>query len=223
MSNNLSEKSKSYYEEIDVYQRFSDAEDYLKLVENYLMPEVKDKIVLDLGCGNGKYLNLFRHSANIIYGLDLSPNQLSLVKDSKKIICADASQLPIRENSLDLIYSCWMFGTILDEQRRLCAMTEAKRILKPGGKIILVENSNSGEFEKVRGRLDDSCERTKKYNNWIISQDFIKVKELKTYFKFNSAQEANDTFKNIWKDRFMGSVNEKIQHNISIFEWAKID
>ena len=222
ISNDLSEKSASYYSESDVYHKFSQAEDYLNLVENYLRNEVKNKDVLDLGCGNGKYLSLLENYCQALYGLDLSSEQLALIHKKEIVICADASAIPLQSESLDLIYSCWMFGTILDEEKRLKAINEAKRVIKLGGKIILVENSEFSEFEKIRGRTQDPLKRTEKYNEWLFSQNFILKTQLDTYFKFPNEQEANTVFRQIWKDRFLGPVSSTIQHDISIMEWTKL-
>ena len=56
---NLSEKSKNYYEENDIYEIFSIAEDYPNKIYEYLLPKIKGKIVLDLGCGTGKFMQKF--------------------------------------------------------------------------------------------------------------------------------------------------------------------
>lgn len=220
MSNNLSENSISYYDESNIYKIFSDAEDCLGLVQDYLLTQVKNKECLDLGCGNGKYLKLLGKNAKLIYGLDLSFPQLSLA-GIDNLICADASQIPLGNKSVDLVYSCWMFGTIIDDIKRKKAIDEAKRILRPGGKIVLIENSNTGEFEKVRGRLpeQDSLLRTQKYNEWLISQGFKEIKKIQTQFNFESDTVANYIFEKIWKDRLILNVNKDLKHDITIFEY----
>ena len=53
--NNLSEFSKTYYQEHYIYKIFSEAEDYPDFIFQYLENEFYDKFILDLGCGNGKY------------------------------------------------------------------------------------------------------------------------------------------------------------------------
>ena len=45
---NLSEKSKNYYEENDVYEIFSIAEDYPNKIYEFLLPKVKDVILEQL-------------------------------------------------------------------------------------------------------------------------------------------------------------------------------
>ena len=57
-SKNLLKDSKAYYEDNDYYEIFSVAEDGENKVANYLKDICKDKIVLDAGCGTGKFLNI---------------------------------------------------------------------------------------------------------------------------------------------------------------------
>lgn len=67
---NLSEKSKNYYEENDIYEIFSIAEDYPNKIYEYLLLKIKGKIVLDLGCGTGKFMQKFYNETTKYYGLD---------------------------------------------------------------------------------------------------------------------------------------------------------
>lgn len=64
---NLSEKSKNYYEENDIYEIFSIAEDYPNKIYECLVPQIKNKIVLDLGCGTGKFMQKFYNKATKYY------------------------------------------------------------------------------------------------------------------------------------------------------------
>ena len=100
---NLSEKSKNYYEENDIYEIFSIAEDYPNKIYECLLPKIKDKIVLDLGCGTGKFMQKFYNETTKYYGLDLSNEQLNIAKkkiDSNDVefICCSAENIPLVDN-----------------------------------------------------------------------------------------------------------------------------
>lgn len=218
--NDLSEKSKSYYDENTIYKVFSDAEDKKELVLNHLKKIVKNKKVLDLGCGNGKYLTSLNSICDI-YGIDLSFNQLKLISHSNNIVCADAVNIPFKNNYFDVIFSCWMFGTILDENKRLKALNEAKRVLKKDGILILIENAEGSEFEKVRGRYPDILNRTENYNNWLLSNELTKDVSFDSYFEFESKQVANDVFYKIWKDRIIKEIDRVIEHKIDTYVYKK--
>lgn len=221
---NLLKNSKAYYEDNDYYEIFSIAEDGENKVSNYLKELVKDKIVLDAGCGTGKFLNVLENSSSKYIGIDLSNYQLEKARQKSKkstseFICSNLTNIPLNDNSLDLIISTWVLGTITDLDEREKCLNELKRILKPNGIIILVENDENSEFEEIRGRTKDN--RTRDYNNWIQSNNFIEEKKINTYFDFNSLDIARDCFKVIYGDEVATKINSnKIEHKIIIFKYV---
>ena len=211
---NLSEKSKNYYEENDIYEIFSIAEDYPNKIYKCLLPKIKNKVVLDLGCGTGKFMKKFYKEALKYYGLDLSNEQLKIAKNKVKsnnvqFICCSAENIPLPENSIDVIISTWVLGTILEEDRRNKVLNEMKRVLKSDGSIYLVENDIGGEFEEIRNRYPN-IKRTKDYNDWIEYNKFKIESQFKTYFKFRDCKEAQDIFSNIWG----ADIGDKIKSNV---------
>ena len=152
---NLSEKSKNYYEENDVYEIFSVAEDYPNRIYEVLSPKVNGKVVLDLGCGTGKFMQKFYKQAPKYYGLDLSSEQLALAKtkvlgDNVEFICCGAEEIPLLDNSVDLIISTWVLGTILEVDRRNKVLSEMKRVLKKDGEIARLKKSIEPERGDAR-------------------------------------------------------------------------
>lgn len=223
---NLSEKSKNYYEENNIYEIFSIAEDYPNKIYEYLYPKIKDRVVLDLGCGTGKFMQKFYKETAKYYGLDLSNEQLNIAKGKVKsnnveFICCSAENIPLPDNSIDVIISIWVLGTILETDRRNKVLEEMKRVIKKDGSIYLVENDIGGEFEEIRNRYPN-IKKTKEYNDWIESNDFKIGNKFKTYFQFNNREEAKNIFSNIWGedtgDRVISSI---IEQNIVIYEYKK--
>ncbi len=221
---NLSEKSKNYYEENDIYEIFSVAEDYPDKIYECLFPKIKDKIVLDLGCGTGKFMQKFYKETTKYYGLDLSNKQLEIAKnkvnsDNIEFICCSAENIPLPNNSIDVIISTWVLGTILEIDRRNKVLEEMKRVLKKDGNIYLVENDIGGEFEEIRNRYPD-IKRTKDYNNWIENNRFICYDKFETYFKFKDKEQAKNVFINIWGEKIGNKVdNDIIKQNIIIYKY----
>lgn len=221
---NLSEKSKNYYEENDIYEIFSLAEDYPNKIFDYLYPYIQNKIVLDLGCGTGKFMQKFYKDTIKYYGLDLSEKQLEIAKNKVKgenvdFICCSAENIPLPDNSIDVIISTWVLGTILEIDRRNKAIEEMERVLKKDGVIFLVENDIGGEFEIIRNRYPN-IKRTQDYNNWIESKEFICVDKFETYFKFENKEQAKKVFGNIWGSQTEEKIQSKIiKHNIIIYKY----
>ena len=223
---NLSEKSKAYYGENYYYELFSSAEDYPNKILNELKKEVKNKIVLDAGCGSGKFLPVVSKLAKYYYGIDASNAQLFLAnnkiidKEKVSLLCLDLCDISLENNSVDIIYLSWVLGTIIDLKKRYKVLKELLRVLKPGGKILLIENNIDNDFEEIRGRTKDN--RTKDYNEWILSNNFKVLKEFTTYFKFNNTLEAKKVFDVIYGEEIASNVSSsKINHNIIIFELIK--
>ena len=223
---NLSEKSKNYYEENDIYEIFSIAEDYPNKIYECLLPKIKNKVVLDVGCGTGKFMQKFCYETIYYYGLDLSSEQLNLAKkkvksDRVEWICCSAENIPLESNLVDVIISTWVLGTILDIDRRNKVLEEMKRVLKRGGKIYLVENDIGGEFEKIRNRYPN-IEKTKQYNDWIEANGFTALSQFKTYFQFESKEQAKMVFSNIWgKEKGNHVKSNRIEQNIIIYQYEK--
>lgn len=220
---NLLKDSKAYYEDNDYYEIFSIAEDGENKVANYLKALVNNKVVLDAGCGTGKFLPILESISTKYIGVDLSSNQLEKAKAKSKkenslFLNSSLVNIPLEDNSVDLIISTWVLGTITDLTEREKCLTELKRVLKPTGKIILVENAENSEFEELRNRTSDS--RTKDYNNWILANGFITEKEFDTYFSFNSLEEAKKCFEVIYGKNISNKIkNNKIEHKIVIFKY----
>ncbi len=222
---NLYQNSSAYYENNDYYEIFSRAEDGEGKVTKYLMERAKDKIVLDAGCGTGKFLNILENVASKYIGVDLSFDQLIKAqmkrkKESSSFINANLKDLMLADDSIDLIISPWVLGTVLDIKEREECLHELKRVLKPGGKIILIENDEGSEFETLRNRDKDL--RTRNYNDWIISNDFNIAKQIDTKFIFNSFVEARNCFLEIYGDNIANKIkSEIIEHKIILFEFVK--
>ena len=222
-SKNLLKDSKAYYEDNDYYEIFSVAEDGENKVANYLKDICKDKIVLDAGCGTGKFLNILEEDSQKYIGIDLSEKQLDKAKrkskkETSKFICLNLSNINLESDKVDLIVCSWVLGTIIDLDERNKCLSELKRLLKSNGTIILIENDENSEFEEIRNRTKDS--RTRDYNNWILSNDFTIDKQIDTYFNFNSYNEAKKSFEVIYGPEISSKIKKnRINHKIIIFKY----
>jgi ubiquinone/menaquinone biosynthesis C-methylase UbiE len=110
--------------------------------------------VLELGCGDGKTLCALPGGWKIV-ALDVSPQALRLarrVRADAGLVLADASRLPLQENSFDVIFAFHVTGHLLDKGRRALAC-EAARALTPGGQLFFrdfcVQDMRAGQGEEV--------------------------------------------------------------------------
>lgn len=222
---NLLKDSKAYYEDNDYYEIFSQAEDYENKVRDYIKSLINDNIVLDAGCGTGKFLETIEKDAQKYIGIDLSNDQLIKAKSKSRksnsiFISSDLTNIPLEDNSVDLIISCWVLGTITKLEERNKALFELKRVLKKDGIMVLVENAENSEFEQIRDRDKDT--RTKIYNSWIIQNEFKLEKTFNTYFKFKTLPIAIKCFNVIYGENVSAKISSKIiEHKINIYTFQK--
>lgn len=215
--NNLSEFSTSYYENSNIYKIFSEAEDKENFIFQFLTPYLKNKTILDLGCGNGRHLQLINSISKFSIGLDQSLEQLKQSNIKTNMIVGNGVQLPFQNESFDCITSFWVWGTILDENKRLQVLNESKRVLKRNGSIFLIENDISSEFEYLRGRHLNN--KTQEYNHWLIQHGFSILNKMETLITFDNLLIAQDVFQKIWQDRlFQLPQSQIVQHKVIIFE-----
>ena len=104
----------------------------------------KFETVLDLGTGTGRILELLAPQARQLWGLDQSRDMLAIARanlDQHKIKHAqvrqaDIYELPFSDATADLISIHQVLHFLDDPQS---ALLEARRALKPGGEIIIVD------------------------------------------------------------------------------------
>jgi arsenite methyltransferase len=122
-----------------------------------------DETILDIGCGKG--LLLIAAAKKLISGkaigidiwnnLDLSKNnpQTSLlnaklegVEDRVEVKTADMRNLPFDEHSVDIIMASMAIHNVKSKEGRQKALLEIHRVLKPGGKIALMDFKYTKEY-----------------------------------------------------------------------------
>jgi ubiquinone/menaquinone biosynthesis C-methylase UbiE len=97
--------------------------------------------VLEIGCGVGRWTQKMAASNSVI-GVDISKSMLKLAKGRScgndcSFIVADASYLPFKDGTFDLVFSVTVLQHILDGKRHLKAISEVSRV--SGSKILFVE------------------------------------------------------------------------------------
>ncbi|MFA6036516.1 MAG: malonyl-ACP O-methyltransferase BioC [Legionellales bacterium] len=111
-----------------------------RLLQNLTFIKMKPQIILDVGCSTGYACRLLQkqyRSAQII-GVDLAMNMLELAQAKKcwfsrqHFLCADAQALPLKDASVDVIFSNLTLQWCPD---LLMTFHELFRVLKPGGAL----------------------------------------------------------------------------------------
>lgn len=105
-------------------------------VENFIKTLDEGSILLDVGCGNGKYLSV---NENLIkFGCDRSDSLLSVCQSRNfNIFQCDCLQIPFRDESVDACISIAVIHHLATPERRAKAISEVMRVLVDGGKALI--------------------------------------------------------------------------------------
>ena len=112
--------------------------------------------VLDVGCGTGALSLILSEMGHNVTGIDLSEGMLGKAKEKVKgqnfraeFRLGDAENLSFENESFDAVINRNLFWMLLDPER---AVFEWKRVLKPGGKVIIIDG-NWGNLNSFRRRI----------------------------------------------------------------------
>ena len=101
------------------------------LVDRCLRP---GDVAVDLGCGPGTIVSQLDARGARAIGVDLKDSGFGRRPDLT-LIKADARDLPLESESVDLVTSRWMFEHLEDPST---VVREIRRVLKPGGHALIV-------------------------------------------------------------------------------------
>ncbi|KAM4702091.1 tRNA (carboxymethyluridine(34)-5-O)-methyltransferase ALKBH8 [Discoglossus pictus] len=120
-------------------------------VVDFLMALPKGSLVADVGCGNGKYLGINKDLYMI--GCDRSKNLVEICGEKKCEACVcDALSVPFQADSFDACISIAVIHHFATEERRLAAIMELIRLLKPGGKVLIYVWAMEQEYKKNKSK-----------------------------------------------------------------------
>lgn len=107
--------------------------------------------VLEIGTGSGLNLAFYPRAVTEVLGLDPHPRLLAMARRKQcsrrwTAVEGSAHAIPLSDASVDTVVSTWTLCSIPDVAR---ALGEARRVLRPGGKLLFVEHGLAPD-ESVR-------------------------------------------------------------------------
>lgn len=106
--------------------------------------------ILDVGCGPGLLPSLFANSGHVACGVDVSFSLLS-ARLSSNLAQADAFSLPFSSAAFDLVTATNLLFLL---ETPLQALLEWKRLLRPGGQMVLLNPSEHLSIESATHLAD---------------------------------------------------------------------
>jgi SAM-dependent methyltransferase len=183
----LAEKAQKDWNRLaETYQAFRrESGTYNELVEVpamlSLIGDVRNKKLLDAGCGYGYYSILLAKEGAAVTGIDISAKMIELAKNnadkasaSCQFLVCDMQDLSMFTSSIfDIVISSIVVG-YLDELEK--AFSEVFRVLKPNGLFVFSENHPilKGSWEKnntgkrLHWNIDNYFERSTRTTEWSM-------------------------------------------------------
>ena len=158
-----------------------------RALDSYRQPTIERArgLVLEVGVGSGLNLPLYGPAVARVVGLDPSPELLRLASNRTadvvvpvSLIRASAENLPFAGAVFDTIVMTW---TLCSIPNPIGALTEMRRVLGPGGRLIFVEHGLSPEIGIARWqhrltpcwrRIGGGCHLDRKMDDLIRSAGF---------------------------------------------------
>lgn len=114
--------------------------------------------VLDVGCGTGALLDELAPLCDELWGADLSPTAIEFCRrrGHERLLVADAQHVPLPDASFDAVTAVGIIEHLDDDAGFL---DEMRRLLKPGGTLVLLTSS----FQFLWSMHDVANEHRRRY------------------------------------------------------------
>ena len=127
-------------------------------------------MVIEIGCGTGRFSKLVCETTKQLVCTDFSMRMLQQgAGRAPNPVCADTQNLPFQNDTFDVCVGVTTFSYVPNKQK---ALKSIKAILKPGGRIILIDmNRRSPVFffsRMIYGKL-----REKNHQPWVLAESSL--------------------------------------------------
>ncbi len=108
----------------------------------FYLPVAPRQQLLEVGCGNGKMLKRMQELGWEVQGIDIGPEAVVMAKDKGlKVIRGELSNQHFPDDHFDAVVMSHVIEHVLNP---IDLMRECHRILKPGGKLVLITPNSKG-------------------------------------------------------------------------------
>jgi SAM-dependent methyltransferase len=160
----------------EFFRRYDQLREANESVEfSYKLHEYRENAgrkVLDIGCGNGYVASRYAREGADTFGIDLTEAAVRLSRQRFDLLglkggfaTASAEELPFANETFDCVCSMGVLHHTPDPER---AIKEIHRVLKPGGRVILMLYHRDSALYQVRFRLE--ALGTKKPRHQLVNE-----------------------------------------------------
>lgn len=171
--------------------------------------DLKDKDVLEVGCGSGWFTGLLAGEAGKYNAIDPDVDALEQAQKNNPVadfMLGSGENLPFDDESFDVV----LFTLSLHHQNAGIALTEAERVLRKSGKVLVMEPAHDGQTQRIFNLFNDETEALIKAVDSVKASGLkLKHKEvLVTLWNFEDFEEMIE-FDFGWKGRIPEEVAER--------------
>jgi SAM-dependent methyltransferase len=194
--------------------------------------ELSGKRIADVGTGIGHYPMLLARRTGRIYGIDSSPDLLAEARrravDSHqpniRIVEGVPTKLPLRTSAVDIVLT----SSILPDDGALPAIAEAFRVLRPGGRLIVIGYYGRDDVAALLEPeiVAQAMEATQRRTGWWLRNGF-KIKVVHARVDLSDSELAHEILPRLYGDRgrayLMGPHRPFLRLNLGLYHRAVPD
>jgi SAM-dependent methyltransferase len=143
-----------------------------KMTTQKALGQGKKEIIIDFGCGSGRFSDLLSEHCEFLVSLEITPQMLKIAKHACEnsnigFVLYDGLNLPLKGNKTDLLVSINVLQYIAEKVELEKILREIRKCLKPQGELICIEQVTKN---KKRWQRD-----FKTYLNLFKQNNFKKI------------------------------------------------
>jgi len=138
--------------------------------------DFRGKVVLEVGCGDGKISSLLAHNTKRYIGIDTDSQSIkNATSDFENVDfqMGNGESLDFKNSYFDIV----LFTLSLHHQNSKLALKEAKRVLTPKGQLLILEPSIFGELQHFFHLFNDETDQIQEALKNIKQSDFRLVQQ----------------------------------------------
>jgi ubiquinone/menaquinone biosynthesis C-methylase UbiE len=172
---------------------------------------VKGKVILDIASGEGYGSTMLSYGADYVYGIDIDVKSVEHAKQKYKsknveYKVGSCTDIPLHDSSVDIVVSFETIEHITDHDQM---MSEVRRVLKPGGKLIISspdknlqlvpESENPFHWKELTPEELEALLK-KYFNNVVLMGQKVQFGSVIASLKCNTLLRGTYTSKDILKN-----------------------
>ncbi len=131
---------------------------YSKEEEFFLKVDLAGKIVLDVGCGEGRFTKLLAKNAKEVIGIDVNESELKAAKKNTadlknvKFFHENCLKMHFSDSFFDYVFAPDLIANLAD--KKVSAIKEMARVAKTGAKVFITAYSENALADRIKSYVD---------------------------------------------------------------------